>query len=369
MADQKRILIAHNFNYDSYMAISISLAKYLVKKGYNVLFISRAPSFKEPMIHEGVEVIGWPNKKERGWKSFWFFVSVHRKFKPDMVISHFGAVSYTMFISWLLRTPFRVAYYHTLSSMIKLDSTLFNYYFMKSRSIIYSLVTDIIFVSKYACKDFKFFHPIKKPRFNVIHNGIPDRNAVHKEVTKNNDIKHYNYLGRIDRSKGILDLVEAFIKLHDKIPNIKLNISGGGKQSDELKQKIKGIDYIEYLGKIPYEKVDNFLQEAYFNIFPSRFDNLPTVVIESLMNGIPVITSNKGGIPEMVTEGYNGFLFGTHDVESINVAIEKTFNLSEEEYHQMKLNARKKFTEEFEISNNTRNMLQFIEKSLSSLKN
>jgi glycosyltransferase involved in cell wall biosynthesis len=274
-----------------------------------------------------------------------------------------------MFISWLFRTTFRVAYYHTLSSMAKLDSSLINYYSMKRRSLTYSLVTDIIFVSKYACSDFKFFHPIKKPRFNIVHNGIPDRNPGQVEITpQKTEIKNYNYLGRIDKSKGIMELVEAFILLHQKNPLIKLNISGGGKQADELKQRIKGLDFIKYLGKIPYEKVDKFLQESYFNIFPSRLDNLPTVVIESLMNGTPVITSNKGGIPEMVTEGYNGFLFDSHEVKNINSAIEKSFNLTEEEYKQMKLNARKKFTEEFEISNYTRNMHHFIEKSLSSLK-
>ncbi len=73
MPDQKRILIAHNFNYDSYMAISISLAKYLVEKGYKVLFISRAPSFKEPIFHEGVEVIGWPGKKRERLEKFLVF--------------------------------------------------------------------------------------------------------------------------------------------------------------------------------------------------------------------------------------------------------------------------------------------------------
>ena len=59
-------------------------------------------------------------------------------------------------------------------------------------------------------------------------------------------------------------------------------------------------------------------------VVPSLWnDTLPTVVFESLMNGIPVIGSSRGGIPEMIEDGKNGFLFDPDRPEELAALIRK----------------------------------------------
>jgi len=63
--------------------------------------------------------------------------------------------------------------------------------------------------------------------------------------------------------------------------------------------------------------VPGYLAGSYAFIIPSRIDNLPTVVIEALSTATPVIASQAGGIPEMVTDGYNGMLFEKENPHSL----------------------------------------------------
>jgi glycosyltransferase involved in cell wall biosynthesis len=55
-------------------------------------------------------------------------------------------------------------------------------------------------------------------------------------------------------------------------------------------------------------------------------DNLPTVIMEAMATGLPVVSTTIGGIPEMVVEGETGFLVQPGDVPSLSEAIEKLTN-------------------------------------------
>ncbi len=360
-----KVLIAHNYTINSFAAMSVYLARALVKQGHQVMFISHRPIFKDKFKDEhGIEIVSWPEKRATGLKSFLFYYSLHKRFKPDVVISHFGSVNISMFVSWLFKTKLRVTYYHTLMSQNLIDQkqSIKEKFFVIRKNLIYSFVTDIIFVSRYAKQDFlKYYNPLKKVRQHVIYNGLPDRFIEQKNVDKKSTpVKLFNYLGRIEKSKGLLEFIEAFKHLHKKHPNIKLKIAGDGKLVGALKKEIKDVSFIEYIGNIPYKEVDTFLMQGYFNICPSKSDNLPTVVLESFLNGKPVIASNRGGIPEIITHESDGFLFSDFDTNSISACIQRAINLSDHAYEEMQQNARKKFLDKFEMTNYIHNMCNFI---------
>ncbi len=364
-----KVLIAHNYTTNSFAAMSVFLARELVKQGHQVVFISHRPIVKKKYKDEyGVEVVSWPEKRATGIKSFLFYFSLHKNFKPDIVISHFGSVNITMFVSWLFKTKMRVAYYHTLMSQNLIDQkqSLIEKMLVIRKNLLFSFVTDMVFVSGYAKKDFlTFYSPLKKARHHVIYNGLPDRFSE-KSGLKTYDlpIKQFNYLGRIEKSKGVIEFIEAFNALHNKYPEIKMKIAGDGKLVGKVKKAIADKDYIEYIGNIPYNEVDNYLQESYFNICPSKSDNLPTVVLESLMNGTPVIASNRGGIPEIISHESDGFLFESFDKDTIAALLERSINLTDQSYENMKENARKKFKDKFEMTNYVKNMSHFITNGL-----
>jgi glycosyltransferase involved in cell wall biosynthesis len=75
-------------------------------------------------------------------------------------------------------------------------------------------------------------------------------------------------------------------------------------------------------------------------IFPSRTETLGLVLLEAMAAGCPVVAANSGGIPDIVTDGVNGFLFDPNEPESAIVATRKLF-ADDSIRQQMRENARR----------------------------
>ncbi|MGB9814107.1 MAG: glycosyltransferase family 4 protein [Thermovenabulum sp.] len=143
--------------------------------------------------------------------------------------------------------------------------------------------------------------PIKK----VIYNSRKLSSVI---VERKTDPRYVNFgfIGTLAPNKGIEVLLRAYHKI--KKPNYKLFVAGAGKQDYEeyLKSKYKDVSII-FMGRV---EPRDFFEKVDVTIVPSIwYENLPGVVYESFTFGIPVIGSDIGGIPEMVTEGVNGMLF------------------------------------------------------------
>ncbi|GAH67801.1 unnamed protein product, partial [marine sediment metagenome] len=88
---------------------------------------------------------------------------------------------------------------------------------------------------------------------------------------------------------------------------------------------------IKFYGFLQHQQLKELYKKANLLIVPSIcYDNSPTVIYESFSFGVPVIGSRIGGIPELVKEGYNGFLFEAGNVEELGSVIKKlTTNTSQ----------------------------------------
>lgn len=145
----------------------------------------------------------------------------------------------------------------------------------------------------------------------------------------------YLYVGRLSYEKGIMTLLQAF-----KDSNRYLKIVGDGP----IKGQVEGFIHkhnlqkrVTLLGYLSSEKVYAELLKARALIVPSEwYENAPISVLEALASGTIVLGSNIGGIPEMVHDGQNGFLFSPCNFSEINKAIEKFESLSEKEIRSMK---------------------------------
>lgn len=116
------------------------------------------------------------------------------------------------------------------------------------------------------------------------------------------------YSGRITLEKGVKELIKAFTQLKD-YPNIKLLIIGGSffgnsKGTDafitSIQEESKEIaDSIVFTGFVPYEQIPSYLAMCDVAVIPSMWeDPFPTTVLEAMATGLPIITTNSGGIPE-----------------------------------------------------------------------
>jgi len=116
------------------------------------------------------------------------------------------------------------------------------------------------------------------------------------------------YVGRLNKHKGLHVLIEAFKQL--KYKNIHLHVVGTGSDMEEFK-KIAGPDpNITFYGFIPNNKLIELYKKANIVVVPSIwYEVFGIVIIESFKYGIPVIGSRIGGIPELIENGHNGYLF------------------------------------------------------------
>lgn len=140
------------------------------------------------------------------------------------------------------------------------------------------------------------------------------------------------YTGRINKEKGVSELIDAMLQLKYK-PNIKLMIIGSPFFANvanednfvrELKQKAKDIkDKIVFTGFIPHSQLPQYLKLSDIAVIPSLWDDpCPNTVLEAQAMGLPLITTCRGGIPEEVTEK-NAILLETdeHFVDNLAAAI------------------------------------------------
>ena len=132
------------------------------------------------------------------------------------------------------------------------------------------------------------------------------------------------YIGTVIRKKGVFELPEIFKKVSVQFPEAKLVLIGGdssdvqtGKSSTwQLLQKefeANDLKNVTYLGKIPYQDVQNYIKQAQVCIFPSFAETLGMVTIESMALQKPVVNTDIGWAQELIVDGESGFLVHPQD--------------------------------------------------------
>ena len=237
--------------------------------------------------------------------------------------------------------------------------------------MIYNNFTIILTVSDYIKSTVPSFFP--KEKIETIHNGIDLKNFVKKESLSicrqqigfsDNDFVMV-YSGRINKEKGVSELIDAMLILKDKT-NIKLMIIGGtffGNADNEddfvrsLKNRAKAIEQkIIFTGFIPYDIMPDYLQMADVAVIPSIWDDpFPTTELEAQAMGLPIITTVRGGIPEEVSYA-NAILLDTdeHFIANLANAIlnlyehpEKRKQMGEASLNRSKLFGKETYAEKF----------------------
>lgn len=130
------------------------------------------------------------------------------------------------------------------------------------------------------------------------------------------------FAGWLAKQKGIYTLIKAF----ETLP-IKLLVFGYGPMEDKVKKyiQVKGIENIEIKGRVDRAKLQNWMKDAKFIIVPSEwYENSPMIIYESFALGKPVLASNIGGIPELVTKDV-GRLFRAGDIDDLRRKVKELY--------------------------------------------
>jgi len=175
---------------------------------------------------------------------------------------------------------------------------------------------------------------------------LPDKREKQK-----NYFKTVLFLGKLEKRKGIYDLIEAAKSILDKTPETKFLFVGNGEI--EKVQKIckdKGIEtQVICAGWAEENEKSAFLKESDMLVLPSYNEGLPMAILEAMAYGLPVISTRVGGIPEIITEGENGFLIEPGDITALKNSIVSLLD-SEKLRKEMGEKNRKKIEESFNIN-------------------
>lgn len=150
----------------------------------------------------------------------------------------------------------------------------------------------------------------------VILNSVMDRAITNNNIPLTTDKNKINigFIGRLDYQKGF-DLIEAFFK-NKQFKNIHLYVIGAPERvNGQIKQYVS-CDTITYLGWINNKDIDSYIKKFDVIIVPSRYEGFGLVTIEAMRNQRPVIVSNQGALPELVIDGFNGYIFDLNNIHS-----------------------------------------------------
>ena len=130
------------------------------------------------------------------------------------------------------------------------------------------------------------------------------------------------YTGRLDRNKGLYDLINAWPEVLRHQPNSQLWLIGEGPERDELFQQIKDLDlHGQVVLPGAFDDVEEILAAANLFVLPSYFEGLSISLLEAMAHQLPVIASDIPGNRDLVETGVNGCLVPTGDVQAISQAI------------------------------------------------
>jgi glycogen(starch) synthase len=146
------------------------------------------------------------------------------------------------------------------------------------------------------------------------------------------------FLGRLEKRKGTLELLQAFPSILEEHPGTMLTLIGtdrahcppthGGSDrthaqwiADELPASVQ--KQIVLAGRLPQDEVDRHLQTADVFIAPSRYESFGLIYPEAMRWGIPVIGCNVGGVPEIITHGETGLLCQPESPAGIAQAVDQ----------------------------------------------
>ena len=138
--------------------------------------------------------------------------------------------------------------------------------------------------------------------------------------TPSDKMRHLIVTRNLETIYGLTTAVRAVSLLKERIPEIKLSIAGSGPQKEELQHLVKqfGLENnVVFTGKLEPDEVASLCRHAGIMLNPTTADNMPNSVLEAMACGLPVVTTNVGGIPDIVEHERTALFVPVNDPQAM----------------------------------------------------
>ncbi len=115
-------------------------------------------------------------------------------------------------------------------------------------------------------------------------------------------------------------VIKAFQKVHNRFPDSRLGVVGDGRERSKLEALVYQLglsDSVTFYGCVAHEKIQDIYDQYDIFVNASNVDNLPGTILEAFASGLPVVSTNPGGIPYMVEDGVTGLLVEKEDYNAL----------------------------------------------------
>lgn len=237
--------------------------------------------------------------------------------KPDIIHTHRYVMEYAIPAAYRLK----IKKIHTIHNIASKENTKYGQYL---NSIFFKYCNTIpVALSEAICDTLMERYKLEREQIPVIYNGISlDQCIVKQDYAITEDI-HILHIGRYAESKNHREMLKAIHELRTSGRKVNLTLVGEGPLQKDVCQLIKENHMENYVCVYGISgNIYPLLQNADLFILPSIYEGMPMTLIEAMGSGLPIVASNVGGIPNMITDGENGLLC-TPKCNSIKSCIEK----------------------------------------------
>jgi glycosyltransferase involved in cell wall biosynthesis len=190
---------------------------------------------------------------------------------------------------------------------------------------------------------------IPHDRIHVVANGVEDQRV---DAAPPASVPTVLHLSTLWSAKGVFEVLESAERLRARIPGIRYQLAGAWYSDDERKRAMGLVARehltrdVQFLGRVEPSERRRLLAAATVMAFPSHSEGHPLVALEALSAGLPVVATRTGAIPEMITDGREGFLVDVGDVDGLTCRIEEILT-DPELRRRLSANARSRYERDF----------------------
>ncbi len=211
----------------------------------------------------------------------------------------------------------------------------------------------------------KYGAPVEKIR--CVYSGLNlDFYRLAPYVYQSSDTLKIISIGRPHWKKGYTYAIDAIAMLKDKV-KFEYTIIGAKHEEYIFQVNQLGLEkQINLLDKKPHEQVMQLLRSSHLLLLPSVEEGIANVVLEAMAVGVPVISTDCGGMAEVIEDSVTGFLISVRSPQAIANAVLKFSRLTTEERLNIITNAKRKIERQHSLHRMVKDMLELYDHVLNN---
>lgn len=317
--------------------VTVNIVNGLTTRGYSVdLLLSRAEGKLQTELAPGVNVIELPPTRTSV-----FGVAAHlpalvrylQQKNPTVLFPHLAHVSIVcLALNRMLDIDTTVVPTHHKAFGIESDQTAKDRIVQNLIPLLYPSADRIIAVSEGVADSIVKGTPVNRTDVSVLHNPINveairerARDPVNHEWIEDDELDVVLFVGRLEGQKDLRTWLRAFRIVHEQNPNTRAVIAGQGSLRSDLLSVADRLDIADVVSMPGYvENPYRYMSQASVFVLSSQYEGLPTVLIEALACGCPVVATDcPSGPREILADGKYGPLVPVGEIADLADAVDE----------------------------------------------